>query len=266
MKIRRLLIAPTLYLAGLLMMLTVAASPQGPRIGENCDLAVLGVTETKGFVAFDRELRSALSRHDTAVMAQLVRYPLRINTYRGSYHLEDAASLQSRFEEVFPLAIRQAVLDQRRETINCNYRGIMYGNGDVWVNWMDQRYAIEAINLPEFRGLLKAPTTGRVDFACQTDKHRIIVDVGSGGAPRYRAWDKPHLHTEVPDTEITNGKREAEGFGPCVHPMWTFTSGTTKFVVEALGCSPDSNQPPKGAVGRLDVSTADKGEASSWCF
>ena len=46
----------------------------------------------------------------------------------GTISLDDAAALQARFSEVFPAAVRAAVLDERPEDIFCNWSGIMYGD------------------------------------------------------------------------------------------------------------------------------------------
>src|SRR5215469_2633932 len=95
----------------LILMTATAALCQGTRLGESCDLAALGAKETKTFLAFDQELRAALSKQDTAAMALLVKFPLRIHTDQGSWSLDDPAALQSRFEEAFPIAVRTAVLN-----------------------------------------------------------------------------------------------------------------------------------------------------------
>jgi hypothetical protein len=157
-------IGPALEITAFLVILATSSFPQAAVLGENCDLAVLGATETKSFLAFDRELRSSLSRQDAAMMALLVKYPLRINDDRGSYYLDDAESLQLRFQEIFPRAVRDAVLKQGPETVSCTSSGIMYGDGVVWVNPKGDRYAVETVHLPEGTHSAKTPIAGRVEF------------------------------------------------------------------------------------------------------
>jgi hypothetical protein len=259
-------ISPVLEVIAFLVILASLSFPQAAVLGENCDLAVLGGAETKSFVAFDRELRSSLSRQDAAVMALLVKYPLRINDDRGSYYLDDAESLQSRFQEIFPRAVRDAVLKQGPETVSCTSSGIMYGDGVVWVNPKGDRYAVATVNLPEGTHSSKTQIAGRVEFVCDADKHRVIVDTEANGAPHYRAWNKPRSLTEKPDMEISKGKKDYEGSGPCAQIIWTFTTGVTKFVVEGPGgCHEDSHQPPADTQGRLKVSTPGTPDVSWWC-
>jgi hypothetical protein len=265
MKTRKT-IRPVLEVIAFLVILASLSFPQVAVLGENCDLAVLGGTETRSFVAFDRELRSSFSRQDAAVMALLVKYPLRINDDRGSYYLEDAESLQSRFQEIFPRAVREAVVKQGPETVSCTSSGIMYGDGVVWVNPKGDRYAVATVSLPEGTHSSKTQIAHRVEFVCDADKHRVIVDTEASGAPHYRAWNKPRSLTEKPDLEISKGKKDYEGSGRCAQIIWTFTSGVTKFVVEGPGgCCEDSHQPPADTRGRLEVSTAGKPAVSWWC-
>lgn len=222
----------------------------------------MGATDTNSFLAFDRELRAAMSKQDAVAATFLVKHPLRINDDRGSFYLNDAASLQSRFQEVFPPTVRTTILNQPSETLFCNYGGIMYGSGIVWVNLTGKRYAIETINVRPSA----PPATAKIEFICETDKERIVIDTGASGSPRYRTWNKPRALTDKPNLDIPNGDQHFEGTGPCAHSRWRFTSGATKFVAEELGCFGDSNSPPKGAKGRLGVSFNDNPQTSLWCF
>jgi hypothetical protein len=255
----------TLALAFFITILANPAFPQAAALGPNCDLSVIGATETKSFLTFDRELREALSKQDAGMTALLVKYPLRINDDRGSYYLHDAASFGFRFQEVFTPAVREAVLKQRSDTIWCNSTGIMYGDGVVWVNQKGQGYAIETVNQPLASGPPKRPM-GAVEFVCDSEKHRVIVDLGANGVPRYRAWNKPRSFTEKPDMEIPDGKKEYEGSGSCRYFFWTFTSGSTKYRLdEPGGCFEDSHQPPTDSHGSLNVSVPGKPDVSWWC-
>lgn len=211
---------------------------------------------------FDQELRNALSKQDAGMIALLVKFPLRINGRRGSYDLSTPPSLQARFQEVFPSAIRRVVLDQRPEKLLCNDMGIMYGNGVIWVTRVDRRYGIATVNLPG--GDSTKTSEYGVEFACQTDKYRVVVDKIKGGTLRYRAWNHSRSLIEEPDTKLLDGAKDLEGTGVCVHPVWTFSGSASNVVVEGLGCS--GEKPPEGAVGTLQVGTKDNPGIGAWCF
>jgi hypothetical protein len=247
----------------LLFAANAALFSQSTSVGESCDLGVIGAKDIKSFRTFDREVRSAITNHDAGKIALLVRYPLRIKDSQGSYYIKDAASLQGRFDAIFPDAIRRAIIEQQFENIGCNWAGIMYGNGKVWVNVGDHGYAIVAVNIP---AASRQNKSGRVLFACRADQYRVIVDIGGDEKPRYRVWENMRSIVEHPDLEIAGGKEAIEGTGSCAHTIWTFKNGTRLTTVEELGCFPDSNQPPETATGQLIISPGEKEEKWWWCF
>ncbi len=112
-----------LQLASFLLLVASTAFCQNTKLGNSCDLAILGAKDAKSFLDFDRELRAALSKQDAVAMAFLVQFPLRINSETGKFSLDDPAALQSHFQEVFPAAVRKAILDQKVEEIFCRGRG-----------------------------------------------------------------------------------------------------------------------------------------------
>jgi hypothetical protein len=248
-----------------LFLLPKPAFPQTAALGEDCNLSVLGATETKSFLEFDREFRYALSNQNAGVMALLVRPSLRVSDDRGSFRLDDPRSLQLRFQEIFTPAVRETVLKEKPEKLWCNYNGVSYGNGVVWVNYASQRYAIETVNVPPSADAARPPER-TVEFVCNADKHRVIVDAVGDGAPRYRAWTKPHSLTEKPDLEIAVGKRELQGTGACAYAIWRFTSNGTEFDLEGPeACYEESHPPPADSNGMLEVSVPGKPTVSWWC-
>jgi hypothetical protein len=257
--------------AAALLLLASAGLSQTGKLGENCDLAILGQTDTKSFLAFDAELRYALKRPDPAAVALLVAYPLRVNDDLGSWYVHDAASLAARFQRIFGPALVAAVLDNRPEALSCSSEGVMYDNGTLWVNFVEDgaqakskiaRFEITVVNkLSEGDSPERSPA-GKVKFVCRTDAHRIIVDLGADGSPHYRAWNIPRPISDKPDLEIAKGVERVEGTGACGHAIWTFVSGKAKFVISEIGCFGDS--PPQGARGQLQVFA--NGEFSRWCY
>lgn len=264
----RLPLAPLVLLSMMLVPTTTAAAED--TLAE-CTARVGGPGEA-AFRAFDREMRGALAIQDTAALALVVAFPLRVSYPDGvNISLDNPTALQARFQEVFPPAIRSAVMNQKLQNAVCNDGGIMYGSGDIWIKVVGQgnlqRYAVGTINIP---GLGKKPGPGawpfktpRVEFTCTTEQHRIIVDVNKEGVHRYRAWNRPRLVTEKPDLVLSSGTREVDGTYPCTHSIWTFQRGDTTFVLSEPGCVDDV---PPGATGTLEVQGGDKQALETWCY
>lgn len=224
--------------------------------------------EKQQFLAFDHELRAALTKHDPVAMAFLVQFPLRVNMGDGTaISLDGAGTLQKRFEEVFPKQMSAAILAEKPEDVSYMPDGIMYANGNLWADLVGedngQRFRIKTLNLPT--DAAKAhPGTPTLEFICDAEKHRVVIDSSAPGKARYRSWDKPHSLAERPDLELAGGAPEVEGTSPCAHSTWTFKKGRSAFEVSELGCAEAS--PPKGAVGQLSVSVSGKVKQQWWCY
>ena len=227
-----------------------------------------GSAEAKYFLTFDvfdRELRAALTKQNALALAFLVKFPLRVNAPGGAYSLDDAQALQTHFQMVFSPSVRKAILDQPIDEIGCNIEGVMYGQGVIWVNATKRGYEIEVVNDEETLPPLPKGTP-QINYICQTQTHRVVVDTGLDGAFRYRAWNKPRAIPEKPDLEILGGKDSFEGSDICAYPIWTFKNGRTVYRIEgALGCYGEV-EPPKDATGRLVVTVPGKPDEEMWCF
>lgn len=231
-------------------------------LGASCNLAVLGVTDKRDFLRFDRELRAALATQDIATLSLLVDFPLRVNYADGStIALDNPAALQQRFAEIFPPALRKIVSDQKVDNFFCKEDGgLMYGNGELWVQVLGagarQRFRVAALNVPA----LAAKPTNQVQLACETAKYRIVIDTKETTS-RYRAWNKPRSAQDKPDLELT-GKLDYEGTGSCAHRIWHFTNADTVYEVGEPGCT----ESPQGATAQLQVLLKGKSQLETWCY
>lgn len=230
----------------------------------SCNLSIVGAKDKDSFLQFDRELREAIDTQDAVKMALLVNLPFSVNERgHGSISIGSATTLQERYSEIFTADVRATVLKQKVEEISCNYSGIMYGNGTLWVFVTPQGYGIQSVNLPR----PNAPPfpTPRVVTTCNADLRRVAVDRMEDGTLRYRAWERPRSILDAPDVETMNGTTDVQGTGVCANSVWTFQDGASEYVLSGVGCWADSNPPPDGARGRLTITRNGETELS-WCF
>jgi len=220
------------------------------------------------FDQFDRELRTAIRNQDPVALAFLVKFPLRVNDSGDTISLDNPAALKTHFQDVFTPAVRKAILDQPASDLGCMIEGVGYGLGVIWVSASERGYAIWSVNRDATPPYPKSKNEPKVKYLCQTQTHRIVVDLVASGALRYRAWNKPRQIAETPDLEMTNGADTWEGTNVCAVPIYTFKNGTAVYRVEGgLGCFGDNEPgPPKEATGRLEVTTTGKRPMDSWCY
>jgi hypothetical protein len=215
------------------------------------------------FTRFDAELRSALEQNDTAALAFLVGYPLRVNTNKGTLLIPDAESLDGHYSEIFTPEVRSEVLATVTDDYICRYdEGLGYKRGIIWVSTDGHRFTLGTVNLRDQQAESKKSA---LIFACETKTHRIAIDELEGGGFRYRSWNKPKSLSAAPDVDLAHGKQEFEGTGVCSHPVYTFRSGQVVYQVEGgLGCTEGSE--PAKATGHLSVTVGGKRVTDDWCF
>jgi hypothetical protein len=215
------------------------------------------------FKQFDIDFRSALKRNDSAALAFLVSFPLRVNTSRGELLIPDAQSLSGHYSQIFSQSVRERVLATTADDFICRYdQGVAYADGVVWASTDDHKFTLTAVNSP---GVPAKSTTPTLIYACETKTHRIAVDGLNGGDYRYRSWNKPKPLSGAPDVELAHGKLELEGTGVCAYPVYTFTSKDVVYEVQgAMGCTDGSE--PKKATGHLSVSIGGKQVTDTYCF
>jgi hypothetical protein len=238
------------------------ACAQTQDLSEGC-LSIVGEKNVKAFLAFDADLRAAVTKGDAAALSLLIEYPLRVNEAPGSgFSISDPGALNRHFHEVFPERVIQAVM--KRELF-CIQDSIMYGNGDVQVHVMKSGFGVGTVNV-ESPADRKTSQFAPV-FVCRTEKHSVLVEQGPGQKVRYRSWNAGHSILGKPDLEIASGKSAAEGTGWCAHSEWTFRNANASYRVSELGCFPDSNTPPEKARGQLSVATdGQKEDTWWWCY
>lgn len=143
----------TLVLVSLSLCFTASSAWAATRLGESCDLAVTGASDSSGFLQFDAALRAALAKHDTAAFAKLADFPLRVNDANGRHEtFKDATALQKRLDGASLQALEKAVAASPVSRLFCNDNGVMYGDGAIWANLAGvgkaQPFRITALNLP----------------------------------------------------------------------------------------------------------------------
>lgn len=79
-------------------------------------------------------LQKAVSAHDAARVAALVRYPIGVKIHGKKTVIKSAKAFVQHYDAIVTPAIAKAVTEQKYEDLFVNYQGIMFGNGEVWMN------------------------------------------------------------------------------------------------------------------------------------
>lgn len=83
--------------------------------------------------AFDA-IQKAAADGDKAGFAKWVEYPLGVKIDGKDVTIEDAATFEKDYDLILTDEIKTAIAVQKWQDLFANYKGVMFGNGQVWLN------------------------------------------------------------------------------------------------------------------------------------
>jgi hypothetical protein len=96
------------------------------------------IDETLGdHAAYERVIlatRKAVAAHDAAGLAPLVRYPIKVTIGGKKRIVSSPAAFIAHYDAIVTPAIAKAVTQEKYEDLMVNYRGVMLGQGEMWIN------------------------------------------------------------------------------------------------------------------------------------
>ena len=109
-----------------------AASPDDPTAVNQAIDDALG--DHARYEAVIRQLQQAVAARDGVAVAALVEYPF--NTVRDGkpVKIADAAEFAREYDRIVTPDIARAITAQKYSQLMVNYKGVMFGNGEAWVN------------------------------------------------------------------------------------------------------------------------------------
>ncbi|KEY58936.1 hypothetical protein [Serratia sp. DD3] len=199
---------------------------------------------------------AAAKNKDHQAIAKRIAYPL-----QREYPLtaiNDQQSMLARFDEVFDSTLLDTIAQSttQHDWQTVGWRGIMLGNGKVWMDYDGQIIAVNAQTEREAKLISKLiaqqkntlhPSLReyqRPVLMWQTEKFTIRIDQLNDGKYRYSSWAKGKPVSEKPDLVLKNGEIEFDGSGG--NHSFQFKSGPYQYEcqVTVLG----SSDSPPGAL------------------
>ena len=114
-----------------------AAAP-APAIADDPSAVNQAIDEALGdhvrYEAVIRQLQQAVAANDAAAVATLVDYPFATVRDGQSLKIADAEAFVRDYDRIMTPPIAEAIKRQRYSELMVNYKGVMFGNGEAWVN------------------------------------------------------------------------------------------------------------------------------------
>ena len=110
-----------------------------------CDLEVAGFNEKESFLKFFPLLKEAVKTKDPKKISPFMLYPFKVNG-KTTIKIKDAQEFEAKFKTLFTEKIIAVISNQTIEDLFCQYQGVMFGDGEVWVQKINGKVGISAIN------------------------------------------------------------------------------------------------------------------------
>lgn len=122
-------------IARIALVLCLGAAPALAQSDADTDAAIDNVLgdHTAYRTAFDA-IQQAVADEDATAFAAWVSYPIKVMADGEEMLLSDEEQFTEHFDNILTDEIRQAILDQSWASLFVNADGVMYGNGQVWLN------------------------------------------------------------------------------------------------------------------------------------
>ncbi|MGL4712991.1 MAG: hypothetical protein ACRCWP_10700 [Shewanella sp.] len=206
----------------------------------------------KEYIPLVQKLIDAAKTNDIEAIAKRVAYPLKREYPIPA--IQNTQEMVARFNQVFDSQLLELIAHSKVDADwqTMGWRGIMLGNGVVWLDFDGKIIAINYQTPVEAK--LKAEHVAKQQTALhpsvsefvspalswQTAKFMIRVDDMGNSQYRYAAWAKGKSLSEKPDLVLNKGKRVFDGSGG--NHSYQFRSGPYQYYcyVTVLGTSDSS--------------------------
>ncbi len=110
-----------------------------------CDLAEADFDEKESFLKFFPKLKEVAKKPEADKFVALMLFPLKVNRAKTEI-IKDEKEFKSRFSSIMTTKILKVISDQKLEDLSCQYQGVMFGNGELWVQKKQGKVGISALN------------------------------------------------------------------------------------------------------------------------
>lgn len=78
--------------------------------------------------------QKAVAAKDAAAVAALIQYPFDATIGGKKVAIKDAAAFAARYDEIVTPEIADVIVKQKYADLFVNYKGVMFGSGEAWMN------------------------------------------------------------------------------------------------------------------------------------
>lgn len=203
-----------------------------------------------------------IKKNERQKLATLVSYPLKRESPLPA--IKNKEEFLKRFDEVFDSKLIAMIIKSNpsKDWSAVGYRGIMLGNGTVWIDYDGTLLAVNYQSPAETKskGALIALEKERLHTSINkfnapvcvllTKKFRIRIDDMGNGKYRYASWKITAKMSDKPDLIVQNGEYVPEGSGGNHH--YTFKNGQYTYECGIMPLGEEGSDPAYLTVYKND--------------
>ena len=110
-----------------------------------CDYKLFGYDPIQ-IQEFLDKLKTDSRAGNQSALSNRIHFPLRTNIDGSFVFIQNECDFLFHADHIFNSGVRSVIEEQSFDDLFCNYQGIMLGNGEVWIQLLNDRYGIITIN------------------------------------------------------------------------------------------------------------------------
>lgn len=122
-----------------------ATDPVGDKATDDAIDSNLG-DHTRYRVVIDR-FQKAVTNKDAEAVAALVHYPFGATIDGKTVVVKDAAGFVAHYDKIVTAPIADVIVKQKYADLFVNYKGVMFGSGEAWINGICKDNACKAFDV-----------------------------------------------------------------------------------------------------------------------
>ncbi|GGG88726.1 hypothetical protein [Paenibacillus radicis (ex Gao et al. 2016)] len=108
---------------------------------------VAGIDDPAEFTTYYAKLQKAVKDNKPEEVAKLISYPMNLNKDNKTYAISNKDEFIKKYDRIFTSRVREQLLAQKADKVFVNWKGIMVGEGDLWIGKQDNKLGVIAVNV-----------------------------------------------------------------------------------------------------------------------
>ncbi|MDP1731633.1 MAG: hypothetical protein Q8L54_10770 [Devosia sp.] len=123
-----------LILLALAALMPVAAPAGAQTVGDINASIEMVLGDRAAYVEAFEAIQAAVADDDAATVAAWVSYPINVTIDGEAHSIEGSETFVEQYDGIVTEEIKSAVVEQKYEALFVNFKGIMFGDGQMWLS------------------------------------------------------------------------------------------------------------------------------------